>query len=485
MHKFIGPVTGEKFVFLLFKNDGEVIEFNHWDEIIAQKEQLKVSQQSIQFFLRNSCVFPPYTIYSNVLMLPIGSSVEIDVENDIYKWTNDFHFLDEHSTQSSVPSTKKLKSLIGQAFTHLNDENRNLYMMQSAGKDSTAMLLGLHEQGIKNVHCVTYEASFRDTESDAAKKIAESLGFKHTILYPDYKKEFDALLEYQENALNITGDFSMMPYVAANKSVFEKGSIVIDGLGNDLYMGYVSNKLERRIMKCSLAAFNYMEPSKFTSSEVINYGLSSLFMQPYERLIPGTKLSSSEIESFTGNDFKDKHAPYFYQKYEELDQDDFRAAIRARFCDSTMFQMKAELTTNSFGNEVYFPFSHNELVNYYFNLPLDERYDKPNGVNKKLLRDMLNEYVDVDDFFKVKSGFRYNMQEFIAQNKARIKEEILSCDLLDENYSLKWFKKHLDCNSINYTSACKAYVLLVFASWRNRNQHLVVQEHIADRFDWY
>jgi hypothetical protein len=61
--------------------------------------------------------------------------------------------------------------------------------MQSAGKDSAAMLLGLHEQGIKNVHCVTYEANFRDTVSDATKKIADSLGFKHTILYPDYEND--------------------------------------------------------------------------------------------------------------------------------------------------------------------------------------------------------------------------------------------------------------------------------------------------------
>jgi 7-cyano-7-deazaguanine synthase in queuosine biosynthesis len=61
--------------------------------------------------------------------------------------------------------------------------------MQSAGKDSAAMLLGLHEQGIKNVYCVTYEANFRDTVSDATKKIADSLGFKHTILYPDYEND--------------------------------------------------------------------------------------------------------------------------------------------------------------------------------------------------------------------------------------------------------------------------------------------------------
>ena len=208
-------------------------------------------------------------------------------------------------------------------------------------------------------------------------------------------------------------------------------------------------------------------------------------MEPYERLVPGTKLSSSEIENFTGNSFVDEHNGYYRSKYKELDRDDFRAAIRARSCDSTMFQMKAELTTNSFGNQVYFPFSNKNLVDYYFNLPQSERYDKPNGVNKKLLRDMLNEFVEIDDFFKVKSGFRYNMQEFISENKAKLQEEMLNCDLLDNAYIKKWFEKHLNCKHINYTSACKAYVLLIFATWRNRNALPVVDEHIADKFNWY
>lgn len=482
--EFSGPLTGERFVFLLFRKNGEVLEFHHWNEITAYKDELEVSKEAIQIFLRNSCIYPPYTIFANVLMLPIGCKVTIDKGRNVYKWENNFKYTDEYSRQDSEPSTARLKTLIGKAFAHLKKETRPVYMMQSAGKDSTAMLLGLAEQGITNVHCITYEANFRDSESGAAKKIAESLGFQHTILYPNYEKEFYALLEYQENALSITGDFSMMPYVAANKLIFEAGSIVIDGLGNDLYMGYVSNKLERRIMKCSLGNFNCIEPSKVTSNEIINYAVSSLFMKPYERLFPGTKLSSREIENFTGTRFFDNNAEHFLAQYKKLDRDDFRVKIRSRLCDSSMFQMKAELTTNSFGNEIYFPFSNKELVDYYFNLPLSFRYDKPKRINKKLLRDMLAEYVKVDDFFRVKSGFRYDMQEFIKTNGEKIKQEILNCDLLENNYSTKWFDKHLK-DDVNYTSACKVYVLLVFCSWRNRNSYNVVDDHIANKFDWY
>ncbi len=482
--QFFGPITGEKFVFLLIRGD-DIIEFNHWSQIKEYETELKISKSSIQIFLRNGCIYPPYTIYSNVLMLPIGTKLTIDIINNFYKWENDFCFFDQHSKQDSEPSTSKLKSLIANSFACLKKEIKPIYMMQSAGKDSTAMLLGLHEQGIQNVHCVTYEANFRDTESDAAKKIAESLGFEHTILYPNYEAEFDAFLEYQENSVNITGDFSMLPYIAANKSFFESDSLVIDGLGNDLYMGYVSNKLERSIMKCSLGNFNYLEPSKFTSNEVINYAISSIFMKPYERLFPGTRLSTNEIENFTHNKFIDYDALYFSKQYRNLDKDDFRAAIRARFCDSSMFQMKAELTTNSFGNEVYFPFSNKELVDYYFNLPLEDRYDKANRCNKKLLRSMLNEYVEVDDFFKVKSGFRYNMPEFITINREKIKNEIIECDLLDKVYSRRFFAIHLDAQKVNYTSACKIYILLVFASWRNRNKLAVLDGHIADKIDWY
>lgn len=483
--EFLGPNTGEKFVFLLFRKSGEIVEFNHWSQIKSFHNELKISSTSIQIFLRNGCIYPPYTIFSNVLMLPIGASLSVDSEDGSLKWINDFRYLDKFSRQDSIPSTSELKKKIGAAFEHLQTESRPIYMMQSAGKDSTAMLLGLKEIGLNNVHCVTYEANFRNSESVAAKKIATLLGFEHTTISPDYIKEFDALLDYQSNAINITADFSMLPYIAVNKYFFKPGSLVIDGLGNDLYMGYVSNKLERRIMKCSLGAFNRLEPSKFTSSELINYGLSSLFMKPYERLFPGTKLSVCEFEGFTKRRFLDKDSAYFNSLYKVLDKDDFRVGVRSRLCDSSMFQMKAELTTNSFGNEIYFPFSNCDLVNYYFNLPLEHRYDKANGVNKKLLRDMLQSEVPIDDFFKVKSGFRYDMQEFIKTNMARVKQQIISCDLLDSKYAHDWFDKHFDKGLVNYTSACKAYVLLVLSTWRSNNTMEVVDWHVAEKVKWY
>ena len=483
MKAFNGPISGERFVFLLFRSNNEIIEFNHWDQIEKYKCELKISSSSIQFFLRNGCIFPPYTIYANVMMLPVGSRVEIDIDNDIFNWIDSFNYLDENSNQSNIPSVSFLKSLISNSFSHLINEKRNIFVMQSAGKDSTAMLIGLHEKGIKNVHCVTYEANFRDSESIISKEIAENLGFKHSTLYPDYEKEFDALIDYQKNAINITGDFSMLPYISANKYIFDKNSLVIDGLGNDLYMGYVSNFLERSIMKLSIPWLNKYEPSKFTNSEIINYAISSIFMYPFERLIPGTRLSVSEIELLLDSSYTHKNLSYFKKKYENLDKDDFRAAIRARFCDSSMFQMKAELTTNSFGNEIYFPFSNKDLVDYYFNLPLEHRYDKINGVNKKLLRDLLNKSVSNDDFFKKKSGFRYDMKGFINFNRERVIEEVAACDLINTRYVSRWFDNHLKNNNINYTSACKAYILLIFSTWRKFNDYSVVDYNIADNFN--
>src|SRR5690606_38859113 len=104
-------------------------------------------------------------------------------------------------------------------------------VMQSAGKDSAAMLLGLKAAGINHAKCITYEASFRDMESAPARRIAESLGFEHQTVEPDYKKEFKLLKQYQMGAYGITGDFALIPYLAVNAMLEGNDATIIDGLG--------------------------------------------------------------------------------------------------------------------------------------------------------------------------------------------------------------------------------------------------------------
>lgn len=482
MYSVHGPQTGEKFVFVFFSNNGDVEVFNRWSELIKFEKELKVSRKSISMFLRNGLIYPPYTIYSNVIMLPVGSSIEVDIKNGIYKWHNNFNYLDKHSREDSEPDSSHLLSLMSDSFKHLALEERKIYVMQSAGKDSAAMLLGLKEAGV-NASCITYEANYRDKESGPAKKIAESLGFSHQTLEADYEKEFELLMKYQKNAFGITGDFSLLPYIAANGTLIDEDSIVIDGLGNDMYMGYVSPKLERILMKLSLPSLKKFEPSIDFKDERFSYAKSCFFLHPYERLFPGTRLSTPEIESFLGTAYTDENASYFDELYKNLDKDDFRVQVRARLCDSTQFQMKGELSCDAFGNEIYFPFSNEKLVDYYFNLPIQSRYDKPNVQNKTLLRKMIGELISEDEFFKTKSGFRYNMPEFISVNFSNIVQEIISCKLYDATIVENWLNK-FSTNLSNYVVASKIYILLVMASWYNSHNFDLVDEHIADKFDW-
>lgn len=479
-----GPVTGEKFVFVFVGEEGDIFTFNHWSQIADRAHKLRISRKSVQQFLRNAAIHPPYTIYENVLMLPVGSSVLIDPASGSIQWRNNFKFLDRDSRQDSVSTVNEFETRMVNAFAPIVNQSRPVYVMQSAGKDSAAMLLGLRKSGAENVTCLTYEANYRDRESGPAKKIAESLGFKHIVVEPDYKAEYEALNRFSGQSYGITGDFALLPYVRVNDSIIPNSSVLVDGLGNDMYMGYVSPSIERRLMKCSMPRLKAFEPTTFFRDNRLSYAQFSLFLEPYERVFPGTRLSIPEIRELTGHNYVDNNVEYFRHLYKTLDKDDFRVAVRARLCDSSQFQMKGELASDAFGNSIYFPFSNPDLVDYYFNLPLQERYDKANRLNKALLRKYIGERISVDEYFITKSGFRYDICQFVRENSSDIEELIVGCDAFVSSFSEKWIKSALNYVD-NYAIASKIYVAVVLSSWIKAHPYPYSDTHVADSFDWY
>jgi len=313
--------------------------------------------------------------------------------------------------------------------------------------------------------------------------MANGLGFNHQTIEPDFKLEYELFKSYQLKTLGITGDFALIPYIHANSKYIKEGSIVIDGLGNDMYMGYVSPKIERILMLLSMPKLKHFEPFLCINNEYISYLLSSVFLHPYERLFPGSKLSAPEISKITGNKYKDRHNQYFDDLYKTLDKDDFRVAVRSRLCDNTMFQMKGELSSSAYNNEIFFPFTDPELVDYYFNLPMEFRYNKKEGINKVLLRKLIGEKIEIDDFFKVKSGFRYDMPSFISTNFPEIKNDILNCKLFNSNEIESWLYS-VEKVKNNYVVSCKIYIVTTLATWFNANEFEITSDHIVDKITW-
>lgn len=463
MKIFFGPKYTNEFTFIYIDND-----FNA-EQVTASeisKLELKIANDSCFYFLKYGFVPPPLTIYSNLVCLPVGLDLKVDTKNKSLVFEDNFRFISERSSQESPPKISILRENLIKSLENTLSKNSENILMQSGGKDSTALVDGLKKfNNSYKIKCITYEANFRDKESAIAESICNHYGIDHTIIKPDYNLEYSLLRKYfSSNNSILSADLTLPAYL--NSLSKYKDANIIDGLGNDMYMGYIGTRIEKFLKLFNLSCFQQYEPSKITNNEILNYAISSIFMTSEERMFPGTKLSVKEIKKITPLNPKNLFKKFISNAATGIDIDDRKASIRARFCDLALFQTKGLQASILNNNTINFPFGEEEIFEYYFGLPRDFRYSKRNRLNKVLLREHL-QTLDVDkSFIKKKSGFRYDIEAFISENKKEIRDVILNCKFFNEKIN-DFLKIHLE--KLNYTSASKIYIVLSFALWHASN----------------
>lgn len=472
-----GPKYTNEFIFIYVDRDFNPTKVSPYE---LENLNLDIANDACFYFLRYGFVPPPLTIYANLICLPVGLDAIFDIQHRSIHFRNDFRFVAERSLENSKPDLSSLKKEIYSSVEKcLSNDSENIFM-QSGGKDSTVLVQALSQyRESHNIRCITYEANFRDKESHVAESISKHYGLDHHIVSPDYDLEFSLLKKHyaMQNSI-LSADCTLPPYLHI-LSKFQ-GANVIDGLGNDMYMGYIGSKIEKFLGYFNLSWFQKYEPSKFSNSEFLNYGLSTIFMTSQERMFPGTKLAVSEIMRITGL----KHEKYFrdflINTSKNFHIDDTKASIRARFCDYALFQTKGLQASILSGNKITFPFGEEDIFEYYFGLPKNLRYSQKKRLNKVYLRKFLDSF-DVDkSFINHKSGFRYDMEAYISHNAEEIKEVLSDTNFFkgDLDYFLSL---HLD--NINYTSAGKIYILVSFALWMKSNKlKNRVESHLASSF---
>ena len=475
--KFSGPSHTNSFVFVYI------------DESFASREvlsseisdlDLNVAEDACFYFLRYGFVPPPLTIYSNLVCLPVGLDLEVDQDKKSIHFSNNFRFVAKNSHEKSVPDLQVLRLKIQESVEKTLSSDTCNILLQSGGKDSTVLVEALsHFKGKYNLKCMTYEADFRDRESYVAQSISKHYGLNHETIRPDYELEFSLLKKhYSMNNALLSADCTLPAYLHLLSS--STNSNVIDGLGNDMYMGYIGTKIEAFLKYFNLSRFQKFEPSKLTNSEYVNYGISTIFMTSEERMFPGTKLSVREISKLTTLPLVSDFSRFISAIARNYDLDDSKASVRARFCDLGLFQMKGLQSAMCTGNTINFPFGNQGIFEYYFGLPKELRYSKKKRVNKIFLRSLINTF-DVDKtYINRKSGFRYNMESFISSNA----EEINNI-LKESKFLFSGLQDFLDAHlgKLNYISAAKIYILLSFALWFESNSSKKrVKSHLVSGF---
>lgn len=313
--------------------------------------------------LRVGFVPAPLTLFEN-----------LTVNDDDYGWATHFHDLANHDLDrlSFEVGAKSLSSNVGalasdddiakclcESVSHLND--KRVVLMLSGGKDSVALAIALKDAGIRNVRCVTFNAEYKDDESEEAAEVAKLLGFEHTIVSSKDVNPTE-YFSFLKKASNIVLDLALPSYFYSISSVGHEFDVILDGMGNDVYMGHVPPMREKLMgffgrLLTSTPFIWGIDPFKNLDYKFRYLG-QSVTSTSVERMFSGLRFDRKVVDSVY-----DSAAIYKYFKSLERDFVDFsdyyrsRALIRGLMYDPRCCMEKGRIVAEVKDKDIYFPFA--------------------------------------------------------------------------------------------------------------------------------
>jgi len=447
-------------------------------ELLEHKEVIKplsVKSESISFLLQNGIVPLPNTIYNNIFSIGIGDKVTVEtIDNKInLSFEHTFAFKNEQRDKETEIDEQYILKLLADATSSKLRKGVSSYLFHSAGKDSNMIALALAEAGYQNqITCITHQSSGESDESEISKKIAQKLGFKHQTLYLPKKLEkshLNSINNYFENAPLPCVDNVTLAYPLYNTQIDFRGTNIIDGSGNDVYIGHIPDKSEYSKQKyfSKLHYFRYLTDRFDSSNKLRNLTL--------------TQSEWAGLSGFSFGDsqsiFKNSYNVYEYWKKadktrEKWDYLDIRADIWGCMVESDRVIRKSRNLATLTQANLILPWCDSEVANYFSKLPENKLFDRQELKNKLILRKMLKEKIGLDSDKIGKMAFTFDFFSILEMMQKEVQQEIIQCKLWDET-TIKKMLEHLYKNTkINFKNKVLIQRLYLISAWYNKNRYI-------------
>ena len=443
-------------------------------QIKPMLENKKVNEESISIFLDCMFIPSPYTIVEDVYKLPPGNFMEIDLNS------NEFH-IEEYWNLKNVElrdityeeAKKELHELLKDAVKIRLQSDVPLGSFLSGGIDSALVTSIATEVSSSKVN--TFSIGFNDPqydESKIAEQYAKLLDTNHktTICKPeDFIELIPKLIDVYDEPF---ADSSALPSLLLNKITKNYVTVALSGDGGDeSFIGY--NHFDSLIKNKSIID--------------IPYPIRKFLAKPYLLKLFGinTHRVRNALNTNTRNDFienifsrkgfllKEKRQDYmkYYQGYKEWSSIFLQKAadLNIKLWLENDSNVKVDRASMAYSVEVRSPFLDYRVIEFARSLPMKFRYD--NGIRKKILRDILKEYIPEEVFNQPKKGFGVPIGKWMRNE---LKNEFLSAlndDFLNQvpNLNVAKFKKllkeHMNGEQIHTPYIWKLYVL---SKWYDR-----------------
>lgn len=394
----------------------------------------EIEEKVLPIYFIHGYIPAPYSIYKEIYKLEPGTILTIKAPYDHYEiipyWSmkevaikgqnNLFKGNEEEATRQLEHLLKK--SIAGQMVADVP-----VGAFLSSGIDSStivALMQSLSTNKVKSFTIGMEDPKYN--EADVAMKIAKHLGTEHTELYITERDAKEVIPKLSYLYSEPFADSSQIPTYLVSKMTKEHVTVSLSGDGGDeLFCGYVSYDSIDRIWG-KMKAIPY-PIRKMASSLILNAPVKKSKVMKVKAGLLGAKGPaelyeiSNEEEPLAKKISKEKNMLPF--KYTECEQQLFKETRHdIMLMDLLMYHpddilVKVDRAGMAVSLESRIPMLDKDVVEFAWTLPLEYKYQE--GITKKVLRNILYQYVPKEIMDLPKRGFSIPISKWLKEPELR------------------------------------------------------------------
>ncbi|MDA8639584.1 asparagine synthase (glutamine-hydrolyzing) [Flavobacteriaceae bacterium] len=455
-----------------------------WDkgvfEICSQIKPLSegktIDQEAVEIYLQTGYVPSPWSIYKEVKKLKPGFTMTMSLTNQEIDFEQYWELQTPQQTNLSYEEAKeKLHELLKDAVKIRLQSDVPYGSFLSGGIDSALVsaIANKAEKGNLRTFTIGFDNPEYD-ESILANKFSEIIGSNHQETICSANDLIDLFPTFFKSYGEPFADSSAIPSLLLNKTTKPQVTVALSGDGGDeSFLGYNhfdwSSKLK----------FILKTPYFFRKiiSEIIPFKWLGKRGLGIKNILKYKTLDDFIEGIFTGFGpllLKHKNVSWLkeFKQFKTLSSQPLQrtADLNIKLWLENDSNVKVDRASMAYGVEVRSPFLDYRVIEFARTLPISYRFH--NGKRKRILRDILNEYIPESVFDVPKKGFAIPLAVWIRNE---LKEDIqlhLTDEFLEtiEGLNVKTVKKFMRLHFTN-KGDYSAYIwrVYVLAKWFKNN----------------
>ena len=454
---------------LFYSHLNGVIEVSSSLDVMSSSDKI-IDKEAVSAYLQTGYIPSPLTIYSGIKKVIPGTFVEIDIKTDKLSEKKYWDLSEVEKRKISYKQAKEeLHNLIKDAVKIRMISDVPLGSFLSGGIDSA--LISSIANKLSNKKLKTFTIGFTDQseydESELSKTYSEIIKSDHKLIQCKKNDLFgliDVLIDKYDEPF---GDSSAIPSILLNKKIKPYLSVALSGDGGDeSFFGYNhfdwAKKVELTfILPYYLRRFiSFLIPKQLLVKKG-NRILNILKLKSLNDFIERVFIGFDNIIINPSNMWMKYYSKYLYLS------DDFLqnlADLNIKLWLENDSNVKVDRASMANSVEVRSPFLDYRIIEFCRRLPVNFRYSR--GKRKKILKEILSEYIPKAVFDQPKKGFGIPLESWIRNE---LKLDILST-LRDTNLNKipnlnvplikKYLRLHLKVKQDNSYEIWRVYILI-------------------------